>query len=210
MIYVMDTKTLIKDFTKNEGSDIVLTAQYCIISSRIRRTDENDAVVNITHLMYPTKYTIMDLSEDESVQKDYINQLSRLEPTLFLSNIVKASIKEGYDIIFLCSPNEYNLGYMKILSEYIENTFYVPCIEYKYRNKHKSRTYSDSMALKVCKEIKHQRKYQLTKSKKGRESLVKNMSKKEKIDILKSMDIYYKGMDKDDIDECIEVYFIED
>ena len=36
------------------------------------------------------------------------------------------------------------------------------------------------------------------------------MSKKEKIDILKSMDIYYKGMDKDDIDECIEVYFIED
>ena len=210
MIYVMDTKTLIKDFVKNEGNERVLLAQYCIVSSRIRKTEENDAVVNVTHILYPNKYTVMDLKDDESTQKEYVHQLENLEPMLFFSNIVKASIKEGYDIIFLCSPNEYKLGYMSIIAKYIEDVFYIPCIEYKYRDKHEVRKYSDSLALKVCKEVKHQRKNQMSKTKRGRQSLVKNMNKKEKIKILKSMDMYYKGMSNDEIDETIEVYYIED
>lgn len=209
MIYFMDTKTLTKKFLKNEGPETVLEAQYCIVSSRIRKTRNMDNIAIVSSLLYPSKYDVLYLENDDEIIAKYYSQLQDLRPMLFFSNIVKAFIKQGYDIVFLCTPNEYKIGYMSIMADHISKEFCIPVVEYKT-----GRIYdyplNESKTLRICKEIKKNRQKQMMQTIEGRKSLVKNMSKKEKINLLKSMNLYYKGMDKEDIKETIELYFIKE
>lgn len=209
MIYFMDTKTLHKRFLKKEGPEIVLEAQYCIVSSRIRKTENMDNIAIVTSLLYPSKYDIIYLESDDEVVAKYYSQLQSMRPMLFFSNIVKASIKQGYDIVFLCTPNEYKLGYMSIMADHISREFSIPVIDYKY-NKIYDEVLNEEKTLRICKEVKKNRERQMMLTEEGRKTLVKNMSKKDKIKMLKQRNLYYKGMDKDEINETIELYFIKE
>ena len=70
-----------------------------------------------------------------------------------ISIIVKTSIKEDYDIILMCSKNEWKLKYMKWLAEYIMEKFGCPVYDYKKLKKGEQKLikYDKDKVLKKCK-----------------------------------------------------------
>ena len=67
-------------------------------------------------------------------ENEYKKYLDKNKLTLAI--IIKGVIEEKYTVVFLSTLNEWKVGYMQILSDYISDEFGYPIIDYKkYKTK---------------------------------------------------------------------------
>lgn len=213
-MYFMDSKTFLNTYIK-EDPDLILAANYVLVSSKIRKSGRyENQVINANSILYPTAELIMDYSDykhDEEYIFGYRMQLDDAEA--FLATLIKASIEEGYTIIFLCTPKEKKYNYFKILKEYIDDFFEgFPFYDYKKlkNGKISEKSYDPERVLEKCNQIiKHAKKSQKDKalsSDKGREKYIKKMSKDEMKKELKKRGLYHKSLDKSEMRDILETF----
>lgn len=210
----MNTKTFVTMFAKVEHPKKVLKAQYVIVSTRIRKTGTDGNVVSIGNL-FPNPVMLsnyrMDL-DPSFFRTEYEKQLDKQKHVLAL--LISSAMTIGEPIIFLCTPKEWKLGYLKIIAEYIEREFHYPVIDYKKYKKHPWNVDPPDINLVsgVCESvIKKKRKAvrkQKMKTSEGRRELVAGMSKDEMITELKRLNLYYKDLTKGEMRELLELFFV--
>lgn len=211
MMYYMNSKTF-NTFLDSESDNDILHSQYVIISSRIRIKKSKDNIIQAKNILFPDANVCSKLTDDD-MELAYYKQLDMNRA--FLAALIKGSIEEGYNIIFLCTKNESKIKFLEYLSNYIYLNFGYPVYEYeKYLTGiSKLIKYNKHKVLKKCdKEIKHAKtkaEDRAKKSSNGRKELMKEyaqMSKKELKKILKKKSLYYDGMDKSEMLEMIETF----
>lgn len=127
MLYYMDSKVFNKVFLNNESDKDILDCQYVLISYRIRSGNSRKNVVCYNSL-YPDS-NILAMSENmDSFRELYYDQIKKFKSIIAI--LIKGSIEEKYNIIFMCSKKENKIGYLKILSDYIYETFGYPVYDY--------------------------------------------------------------------------------
>ena len=216
MIYTMNTKTFMKIFSHEDPKRIEKT-QFVVISKRIRKTAEEDNVIFCPKL-FPSDMLLADRRStfDEGFfEREYRQSLD--EDRLTLAIIIKGVIEEKYTVVFLSTLKEWQIGYMQILSDYIEEEFGYPIIDYKkYKlNKelpHIVKNFDERIALDRCNEIikeeEHKKRKRMMKTKEGRRELVKNMSTEEMKKQLKKMNLYANGLDRHSMKELLMEFFV--
>ena len=111
MVYYMTSKSLNTFLNKERDSDI-LKAQYVTVSTRIRvkNVKKYDNILQARNILFPDANVCNRVDEDD-FKEAYYRQLDKCRPTL--AAILKGSIEEGYNIIFLCTKNEGKIGKIK-------------------------------------------------------------------------------------------------
>lgn len=214
-VWFMHTKTFSKVFAKAETPKNILSTQFVIVSTRIRKTGENQNVVSVGKL-FPRPEILSDYRmemDKDFFKREYWKQLEKNKVVLAI--LIQSAIIYKTPIIFLCTPKEYNLKYFKILREYVMDTFGYPMINYlKYKkNEEKtSITFNASEVLSVCDSIiKTQRKKserEMSKTKTGRKKLVERMSKDEMQQKLKDLCLFTPNLSKAEMRELLELFFV--
>lgn len=214
-IFIMGGKTFLNLFV-NDHPLCILSSEYFIISTQIKRNNSyGDKVVSYPAL-FPKSRIISDYLNDNDFYKyesNYINQLK--ESNILFATIISQLLKKNKNVIFLCSQKEWTkYKYLKIIGEYIEETFGYHVYDYKkfvkgtdgivYRDKYKIRTLVNEVLYNEKRNIYIS---QLS-TRQGRTSLCRNMTKDEKIKYLKSINAYYKNMSNIDIEDQMEYLFI--
>lgn len=210
----MNTKTFATMFAKVEQPKKILKAQYVIVSSRIRKTGVDSNVVSMSKL-FPNPVLLSDyrLDLDPSFfRTEYERQLDKQKHLLAL--LVSSAMDLGEPIIFLCTPKEWNMGYMKILAEYVGREFHYPVINYKKYKKHPWNVDPPDINLvsSLCESTIRKKQKDIRKKKlktpEGRRDLVNGMSKSEMIEELKKLNLYYKNLGKGEMRELLELFFV--
>lgn len=210
----MTTKTFSNIFEKKESAKKILSSQYVLVSSRIKKNGDNTNVVSV-HKLFPKAEILADYRSDLDpgyFAKEYRKQL--VENNLVLAVLVQSAIAMNSPIMFLCTPKEYKLGYFKLLSKYVDEVFQYPMLNYK---KYKTQTcdvpsYDPDETLKICDKIISQARKdnvkKLSKTVEGRRKLLNKMSKDEMIQMLKGMNLYCKGLSKSEMENLLEEFFV--
>lgn len=212
MLFFMDSKVFEEEFLVNEKDKDILNAQYVIISTRIRKTSSGKNIICANNELYPC-FEARVLNEYDDWETDYLKHLE--SNAAFIAVLIMGIINEKYNVFFICTKNENKIGYLNILSNFIEKKFKFPCYDYEkyiYGNC-EIKEYDKDKILKKCKKvIKKQKERQYNEnlsSSQGRESIKKsfqNMSKKELIKELKKQDLYQENMDKEEMIEILETF----
>lgn len=206
MIYFMDTETLTESFTKDHDWNEILETNFVLVSNRIhyQKTD------NIIHSsLYDEKiiFAMYGSKEDYNIIR---NSIEKSDKKIFeLIGIISKSMILNERFILLTTKSEMNTGYLKTLSEIIEDMFEYPIIDYE-KDRYKSFTYHPS---RVGKNIKYYEDNVLKKiltTPIGREKAVEYMTKKEMKKILKKKGLYSKVMSKSDMKDMLKVFYIEE
>ena len=216
MIYMMNTKTFTKIFSKEDPKQIEKT-QFVIISKRIRKTTEDPNVIFCPKL-FPSDMLLADVrtgTEEGFFEKRYKEYIDKNRLTLAV--IIKGVIEEKIPLVLLCTLKEWKVGYMKILAEYIMEEFGYPIINYKkYKIKKEVpkglKHLNERAVLDRCDEIiKHEetkRKKKLMKTVNGRQTLLKEMNADDMRKQLKKMCLYSNGLDKHTMRELLTEFFV--
>lgn len=213
MLFWMTSKVFRDVFLNNENDQDILDAQYVLASTRIFSKGRYDSVINGKNILYPDAEVCMGIT-DSDIRERYFKQLISVRP--FLSTLIKGSIEEKYNIIFLYSKSEdKNLHYLEYLAEFLYIDFGYPCYEYgKYASGASPLlSYNKEKVLRLCDKYledaqKKQRKRNL-QTKDGRKIIMKEYKdypKKELKRILKERNLYTPGMDKKDMLDMIETF----
>ncbi len=184
MLYYTNSKDFIKLFLNNEKDKDILDCQYVLISYRIRSGGSMDNVLAYNAL-YPNSDVMVE-RDKESFREAYYRQLKDYKSTLAI--LIKGSIEKKYNIIFICSKKENNVGYLGILADYIYEKFGYPVYEYSdYVNcKCDMVDFNKYKVLEKCERYIEKSKYEKISDK----ELIKMIKKKPKklIKILKKYD----------------------
>jgi len=215
MIYIMNTKTFKKIFAKEDPKKIEKT-QFIIVSGRIRKSDEEDNVIFYKKLM-PSDMLLADYRNEidpDFFKNAYKKQLDKNR--MMLSIIIKGVIEESYTVVFLCTYTEWQLRYLQILADYIMEEFNYPIIDYKkYKLKKKlpKIDFNPEYVIEACnsviKKCEKQRTKSLMKTKRGRKTLLDNMSEDDMKRQLKKMGLYTSGLDKHTMKGLLKEFFVE-
>lgn len=213
MIYFMNSKTFFEDYLNNESDRDITKAYYVCVSTHIRRRDANiDNVVCLNKTLYPNS-NVLNRGTFEEMRYEYHDQLSE-EALVFFAELIKGSIEEGSNVIFLCTKKEWKLKYLKWLAEFIMLEFEYPVYNYKkYIKGCPLLEYDKDKVLKRVKKISEEAQYKLhneqRKSKNGRKKILadyKSMSKKELKKICIREELYYDGMSKQEMLDILEAF----
>lgn len=216
MIYSMNTKTFIKIFS-NEDPKRIEKTQFVVVSKRIRKTIEEGNVIFCSKL-FPSDMLLADYrtgTEEGYFEKEYKKFLRKNRLTLAI--IIKGVIEEKYTVVLLSTLNEWKVGYMQILSDFILEEFGYPVIDYKKFKVKKQypkalANFNERVVLDRCNEIISEeetaKRKNLMKTRSGRAELVKNMSTEEMKKQLKKMNLYSSGLDRHTMRELLEEFFI--
>ena len=186
MIYYMNSETFFNEFLNNESDRDILKAQYVCISTHIRRRDTNiDNVICLNNILYPGA-SVLNRGTLEDMRDEYHEQLST-EAIPLIAELIRGSIEDNHNIIFLCTKKEWKLKYIKWLAEFIIIEFDYPVYNYKkYINGCPLIEYNKEKILKRVKSISEDARKKLhaqqRKTKQGRRKILhdyKSMSKKE-------------------------------
>ena len=212
MLVWMTSKDFQNIFLKNEKDKDILNAQYVISSLRIRKRKEHDNIISAQSILFPGANVCSALT-DEDMRERYLNQLVSAKP--FLAALIKGSIEEKYNIVFLCTKNEGKMKYLKYLSEFVYLEFGYPIYEYKKFANGSAviLDYNEKKVLKICNTIlkkakDNQFKKDIT-TKEGRKRIAKDFKKMSKSELkknLKSRNLYTKGMSKSDMIDTMRVF----
>lgn len=207
MIYYLDTKTLVEDFTNDHKEREILDCKFVTVSSRIV-TKKNPKI--ITTEFYSERILFAMEPEDEelnmNLMRDNLLKNSR-NASLLIDMMTHSAIgKETY--LLLCSPNEIRTGYIKYLSKAISELFEYPVINYK-KDKNKVFYYDPVVVAKNISRIEKKVTKDLLKNKYNRQKLVSIMTKKEMIKKLKKMELYKKGMSKSEMIDMLNTFFVD-
>ena len=212
MMVWLTSKVFQNVFLKEEKDSDILKAQYVIVSTRIRKREEQDNIISAQSILYPNASVCSALTDDD-LRERYLNQLMGCKP--FLATLIKGSIEEKYNIVFICTHKERKLKYLQYLSEFIYIEFGFPLYEYKSYADGSIRLikYNKDKVLKKCNKIlekaKNDHYMKEIKTKEGRKRVVKDfkkMKKSELIDILEKKNLYIDGMSKSEMVEMIELF----
>ena len=209
MMFYMDSKVFEKEFLNNETDKDILNTQYIIVSTRIRISDnyKYDNIVNMKTELFPDSLVCSAL-DDDSLREAYFDQLNN--NITLLSYLIKGSIKDKLNIVFLCTKKESKIKYLKYLSEFSLMEFGYPIYDYdKYCNyKQQDVSYDEKTVLKICESYIKEAKgksYDNISDKEIKKD-IKDLSKKSLVKELKRLNLYTKGMDKYQMRELLEYY----
>lgn len=213
MIYYMHSETFFEEFLNNESDRDILKAQYICVSTHIRRRDVNiDNIVCLNNVLYPGA-RVLDKGGFEEMRDMYHEQLNE-EALSLIAELIRGSIEDNLNIIFLCTKKEWKLKYLKWLAEFIIMEFEYPVYNYrKYIQGCPLFKYDKDKVLKKAKSISEEAKEKLfnkqRKNKKGRKMILqeyKSMSKKELKKICIKEELYYDGMSKQEMFDILEAF----
>ena len=213
MMYWMDSKVFQNEFLTNERDDDILEAQYVIISTRIRKKNRKwENIINAQSMLYPDTFVYSSLDE-ETIMDRYYSQCGKA--VAFLATLIKGSIEEGFNIIFISTKKELKVfNYLSLLSTFIWLEFKYPVYNYStYINGEELKDWDPQAVLKKCnkvlKKAKNKRYQDNLQSDQGKKEIMKEMKelkKKELKKILEKKGLYKEGMDKEDMLDLIEVF----
>lgn len=216
MMFVMNSKTFQNDFLTNEPDKDILKAQYVLVSTRIRKCDNDyDNIISARNYLYPDGDVMYRITDDD-IRDAYFNQLDNNKP--LLATLVLGCIDEGFNVIFMCSKSEDKLHYLRYLAQYIYYTFDYPVYEYGdySHNRIKLLNYNEKKVKKKCKKIlekaKKREREKNMRTEKGRNQIkneFKELSKKEMIKELDKRDLYIDGMSKSEMVEMYELFVLK-
>lgn len=213
MLYYMHSKTFFKEFLNNESYKDIIKAQYVCVSTHIRRRDTNmDNIICLNQIIYPGS-RVLDKGSFEDMRDSYHEQLSE-EAMPFIAELIRGSIEDNLNIVFLCTKPEWKLKYLKWLAEFIMMEFEYPIYNYhKYIQGCSLFEYDKESVLKRVKSISEESKKKLfevqRKNAKGRKMILegyKSMSKKELKKICIKEELYYDGMSKEEMLDMLEAF----
>lgn len=196
MMYFMDSKTFRDVYLMHESDKDILKAQYVLISTHIGTSDSLDNVVNATSFLFPSPHVYASL-DDEDFEDRYYEQLE--DNITFIAQLVQASIKDKFNIIFLSSKSESKSNLLKYLRNFIFLKFEYPCYDYKryVEGGIKLLKYNKNKILKKCEKIiteasdkRHENNWLSPKGREANMKEYKSLSKKELRKILELRDIY--------------------
>lgn len=190
MLYYCNSKVFQNLLLRYESYQDILDCQYVLVSTRIYTSQSMKNIINVRNILYPNAEVCMAM-DDETFRDRYEKQLS--ENNTFFASIIKASIEEKLNIVFLNTyKEEKNLKYLKYLSEYLYIHFGYPCYEYKHFSMGLSSLlkYNKKEVLKLCNEYLRDAKDNMD---------IEKLPKKELIKRLKKEKMYKKGMNKFDM-----------
>jgi hypothetical protein len=153
----MDSKTFESIFLNYENDEDILDAQYVLVSTRIRTNGKHSNVVNYSKQLYPDTMTFASPDSD-SLRYEYYKQLKGVID--ILAELVKYTIDENANVIFMCSHNEHKTKYIEYLAEFILLNFDYPVYDYAeyITGKYKLYKYDKNKCLALAN--KHLRKRQ--------------------------------------------------
>lgn len=212
-MYFLDGETFLKEYIK-EDPKIVMRTQFILVSSTIRKGGRYDKqVINANNILYPDQQLIMDYTDykvNKHYKEAYLEQIE--ENKAFLAHLIKSTIEDDLTLVFLCGKKEKKYCYLKLIRDFVENEFGYQIIDYKKLKKGKEKIYDFDKAkvIKRCNKTldaakKEQREKQLS-TERGREQLIKSMSKKEMKKELKEHGLYHDGMTKGEMRDMLDVF----
>lgn len=217
-MWFMNSKTFLDVFIREEDPRRVLTTQYVLISSRIKKTGENSNVISL-HKLFPDSMILADYRADDPdyFKEEYKKQLR--ENMVTLAALVQTAVENiTMPIVFLCTKKESKIGYLKILAEVIYEEFgylVVDYIRYKKKKKPKASQVPDSLeeVKQRCEEVlieeSEKKKKELLSTPEGRRRYVKDMDKDELVKELRRYHFCVKNLRKSDMRELL-LYFMDD
>lgn len=206
MIYFMDTETLTESFTKDHDWNEILETNFVLVSNRIqyRKTD---------HIMYSSLYDEKIIFAMYGSKEDYNiirNSIEKSDKKVFeLIEIISKSMIFNERFILLTTKSEMKTGYLKALSEIIEDMFEYPIIDYK-KDRYKSFTYHPARVGKNIKYYEDNVLKEFLSTSIGREKALEYMTKKEMKKLLKKKGLYSKVMSKSDMKDMLKVFYVEE
>lgn len=213
MMFYMTSKVFQDDFLTNEDDQDILDAQYVLVSSRIRRRNADvENIISAYSMLFPAANVCAAMTTRE-FKDAYYEQLSGTLP--FIATLIKGSIDENYNIIFLCTKKEGKIKFLEYLSNFIYIEFGYPVYEYK---KYATgalplRKYSKKDVMKKCDKILDEAKKENYKKQvqtsNGRKQIMKKYKKMSKDDLIKELkkrDLYLEGMDKSEMLDMLETF----
>lgn len=214
MIYFMHSETLFEEFLNNESDRDILKAQYVCVSTRIRRRADSkfDNVICLNNTLYPGT-PVLNRGTFEDMRDAYYEQLNEQALPL-IAELIRGSIEDNLNIIFLCAKCEWKLKYIKWLADFIMIKFDYPVYNYrKYIRGCPLFEYNRECVLKDAKSIIDTARKNLfeqhRKTNHGRKRIVqeyKTMDKKDLKKICKEQDVYYKGMSKQEMIDMLDAF----
>ena len=208
MLYYMTSTTFFKLFLRNESDQDILNSQYVLDSLKIRSGGNFKNVISATNTLFPSPEVLMYDIKDNTFKEYYYDQLENNKA--LLATIILGSLKQKFNIIFLCSKKEGKLKSHELISDFIYEEFGYPMYDYKdyVLNKYELIKYDPKEVEKKCKKVlkKAEKESYINKIKDDTENL-KDIKKKPKVmkKILKDHGYYWKGMSKDDMLEMLEM-----
>ena len=213
MIYYMHSETFFDEFLNNESDRDILKAQYVCVSTHIRRRDTNiENVICLNNVLYPGT-SVLNRGTFEDMKDAYYEQLTE-DALPLIAELIRGSIEDKMNIIFLCTKKEWKLKYLKWLAEFIIIEFDYPIYNYrKYIAGCPLLDYDKDKVLKQVKTITENARKKLfeqqRKSKRGQKQILheyKSMSKKELKKICIEEELYYDGMSKQEMLDILEAF----
>lgn len=208
----MTSKDFQNEFLKNERDKDILNAQYVICSLRIRKREEQENIISAQSILFPGPDVCSALTNKE-MRERYFNQL--MANKAFLATLIKASIEEKYNIVFLCTKNEGKMKFLRYLSEFVYLEFGYPVYEYKkYADGSIALLkYNRKKVLKRCNDLletaKQNQYLKDIQTEAGRKRILKGYKKMKKSElkkILKGRNLYCKGMSKSEMIDMLDAF----
>ena len=114
MMFWMNSKVFQDVFLVNENDQDILNAQYVLVSTRIRKRESRKNIISANAILFPDADVCCTLT-DEDFRERYFNQCHKNKP--FIATLIKGSIEENYNIIFMCTKKESKMKYLKYLHQ---------------------------------------------------------------------------------------------
>lgn len=122
MIFVIDSKEYLKAINNNIVSDeFLVDMDYILVTNKIKSRGTSKRIIGAQKLLYPDAEFFLSNNDDEQ-DGIYIRQLNKSK--VFLARIIKHSIEDKTNIIFIASKRELKgYNYMEVLDKYIYDVF---------------------------------------------------------------------------------------
>ena len=208
MIFYLNSRELVDYFLPYEKDKDILESQYVLVSSRILKRDaELENIVSAKSILYPNPEAF-SASTDDKFYRLYYKQLSK--QVVFFASVIKETIENNNQIIFLCTEKESRTGLFSVMEQYVWEEFSYPIYSYtEYTSNCELKDYDEKKVLKYCNKLldkAHKKSVFQNGNEKEQSKYFKKKSKKELKKMLKKENLYYDGMDKEEMIETIELY----
>lgn len=204
-------------FTKFINNEVYSDYQFLLVSTDIETTGEYKNVMKLKQLI-PSGY-IMEYFMDNAKKQykfEYENFLRREEFRSIITVIVKTAVEKNFKVVLMCSEEEKEYEYIKMIRKFIEKEYGFPTYTYKKyckareKGEFKEVKNLDKIKAQVASEIERINKLNIAvggedkkKVEKAKKQLEK-MSKKEMKEFCKAKGFKkYKGLDEKELRKYI-------
>lgn len=128
-IIELNGRDFLETFIEKEIHD---NFQYLLVSTDIETVGEYKNVMKMPQLIPNAMIMEYFMSKEKKMYKfEYNNFLRREEIRAIITTIMSAAVNNKFDIILLCSEEEDEYGYVKMIRKFIETEYNFPTYSYK-------------------------------------------------------------------------------